>query len=180
VDSYDWITFLPMADGSGAYNRYFGRLNTGKMKIRGVMARKGDTPEYVRKMQQELFEVLSKAKSRKELREVEQEAQEVREKYMLGLDDVDIRDLAIHRRLSRVSYSRRCAEASAVKAYQKRGFQLSPGMEIGYVVKDAAKWDVDTERDASGFNEGYYGKLLQKAWEEVAFVLMKDGRSCCQ
>jgi DNA polymerase I len=27
VDSYDWIAFLPMADGSGAYNRYIGRLN---------------------------------------------------------------------------------------------------------------------------------------------------------
>jgi len=39
-DTYDWITFLPMSDGGGAYNRYFGRLNTGKMKIRGVMARK--------------------------------------------------------------------------------------------------------------------------------------------
>jgi hypothetical protein len=56
VDTYDWITFLPMTDGTGAYNRYFGRLNTGKMKIRGVMARKGDTPEYVNKMQQEVFE----------------------------------------------------------------------------------------------------------------------------
>ena len=174
VDSYDWITFLPMADGSGAYNRYFGRLNTGKMKIRGVMARKGDTPEYVRKMQQELFEVLSKAKSRKELREVEPDAQEVREKYMLGLDDADIRELAIHRRLSRVSYSKRCAEASAVKAYQKRGFTLAPGMEIGYVVTDAAKWEVDTERDASEFDAGYYGKLLDKAWEEVEFVF-KNG-----
>jgi DNA polymerase elongation subunit (family B) len=36
----------------GAYNRYFGRLNTSKMKIRGLMACKGDTPEYVNKMQQ--------------------------------------------------------------------------------------------------------------------------------
>jgi len=36
VDTIDWITFLPMSDGTGAYNRYFGRLNTGKMKIRGV------------------------------------------------------------------------------------------------------------------------------------------------
>jgi DNA polymerase I len=103
VDSYNWIAFLPMADGAGAYNRYFGRLNTGKMKIRGVMARKGDTPEYVRKMQEELFRVLSKAKSRKELREVEPDAQEVREKYMLGLEDADVRELAIHRRLSRVT-----------------------------------------------------------------------------
>jgi len=52
-----------MADGSGAYNRYFGRLNTGKIKIRGVMARKGDTPEYVKKMQQEVFEVLAGARA---------------------------------------------------------------------------------------------------------------------
>ena len=64
VDSYDWITFLPMSDGGGdAYNRYFGRLNTGKMEIRGVMARKGDTPEYVNNMQQEVFQVLAEARA---------------------------------------------------------------------------------------------------------------------
>jgi len=45
------------------YNRYFGRLNTGKMKIRGVMARKGDTPEYVNRMQQEVFQVLAEPRS---------------------------------------------------------------------------------------------------------------------
>jgi DNA polymerase, archaea type len=60
--SYDRITFLPLADGSGAYNRYLVRLDTGKMKIRGVMARKGDTPEYVRRMQQDLFDVLAEAR----------------------------------------------------------------------------------------------------------------------
>lgn len=174
VDSYDWITFLPMADGAGAYNRYFGRINTGKMKIRGVMARKGDTPEYIRRMQLELFDVLSKAKSREELREVEPDAKEVRKKYMRELDCADVRDLAIHRRLSRIHYSRRCAEASAVKAYRNRGFSLAPGMEIGYVVKDASKWDVDIERDANAFDAGYYGKLMQKAWDEVAFTFRRD------
>ena len=71
VDSYDWITFLPMSDGMGAYNRYFGRLNTGKMKIRGVMARKGDTPEYVNRMQQEIFEVLAEARSLTDLQKTE-------------------------------------------------------------------------------------------------------------
>jgi hypothetical protein len=60
--------------------------------------------------------------------------------------------------LSQVSYSRRCAEASAAKAYQKRGLPLATGMEVGYVVTDAAKWELDTERDASEFDAGYYGK----------------------
>jgi hypothetical protein len=47
-------------------------------------------------------------------------------------------------------------------------------MEIGYVVRDAKTWEVDTERDASGFDAGYYGRLLRKAWDEVAFVLQCD------
>jgi len=63
-----------MSDGGGAYNRYFGRLNTGKMKIRGVMARKGDTPEYVNRMQQEVFEVLAEARSLEDLRRIEPKA----------------------------------------------------------------------------------------------------------
>ena len=42
--------------------------------------------------------------------------------------------------VDRMDYSRRCAEASAVQAYQKCGLSLAPGMEIGYVVKDAKKW----------------------------------------
>jgi DNA polymerase I len=136
-----------MADGSRAYNRYFDRPNTGKMKIRGVMARKGDTSEYVRRMQMELFDVLCKATRKKELREVEPLAQEVREKCMQRLDYGDVRDLAVHRWLSRVTYSKRCAEASAVKAYQKRGFSFAPDMEIGYVVRNAAKLEVDRSRE---------------------------------
>ncbi len=49
VDSFDWIAFLPMADGSGSYTRYFGRLDKGRMKVRGVAARRGDTPRYLQR-----------------------------------------------------------------------------------------------------------------------------------
>jgi DNA polymerase I len=170
VDSYDWIAFLPMADGSGAYNRYFGRLDTGKMKIRGVMARKGDTPEYVRRMQEDLFEVLGEARSREELQRIEPKARGVGRRYMEELEEADVRELAIHRRVSRMSYSRRCAEASAVQAHLKQGIPLAPGMEIGYVVKDAKKWEVEPEKTASEFDDDYYRKLLEKAWGEVAYV----------
>jgi len=78
--------------------------------------------------------------------------------------------MAIRRRVSRLNYSRRCAEASAVKAHLKRGIALAPGMEIGYVVQDAGSWEVETEREASGFDAGYYGKLLERAWEEAGYV----------
>jgi DNA polymerase I len=121
-------------------------------------------------MQKELFDIFTKARSLDELRMIRPMAQEVRAKYMDGLKDVDARELAIHRRVSRLNYSRRCAEASAVQAYQKCGLPLAPGMEIGYIVTDAAKWKVDPERDASDFDAGYYGGLLEKAWAEVEFV----------
>ena len=170
VDSYDWIAFLPMADGSGAYNRYFGRLDTGKMKIRGVMARKGDTPEYVLRMQKELFEVLGEARSQEELRRVEPKAQRVYRRYLDELGDVDVKELAIHRRVSRLNYSRRCAEASAVQAYIKEGLPVAPGMEIDYVIRDACRWEVDPERTASEFDAIYYVGLLEKAWAEAASV----------
>jgi hypothetical protein len=36
------------------------------------------------------------------------------------------------------------------------------------------KWDLDAERDASEFYAGYFGRLLEKALEEVTFVLLRD------
>jgi hypothetical protein len=58
----------------------------------------------------------------------------------------------------------------------KQGLPLAPGMEIGYVVKDAKMWDVDPERTASKFDDVYYRGLLEKAWSEVAFVFSWIGQ----
>jgi DNA polymerase elongation subunit (family B) len=127
----------------------------------------------LKKMQEELFEVLGEARSLEELRWIEAKAQGIYRRYREDLQNADVRELAIHRRVSRLSYSRRCAEASAVQAHLKRGISLAPGMEIGYVVKDAKKWDVDPERDAWEFDDAYYMKLLDKAWAEVAFVFRR-------
>ena len=71
---------------------------------------------------------------------------------------------------SRLNYPRRCAKASAVQAHMKQGLPLAPGMQISYVIKDAHKWEVDPERTASEFAATYYRGLLEKAWEEAAFV----------
>jgi len=172
VDSFDWIAFLPMADGSGSYTRYFGRLDKGRMKVRGVAARRGDTPRYVQRMQMNLFELLAGAANREELRLCKPRAEEVRRRYERDLGDasVAVRELAVRRRLSRTNYSRRCAEASAVQALKIAGRHPAPGMEVGYVVADAGRWEVDLEEEASEYDAEYYGKLLEKAWEEVAFV----------
>jgi hypothetical protein len=52
----------------------------------------------------------------------------------------------------------------------KQELPLAPGMEIGYMVKDARKWEVDPERTASKFDASYYRGLLERARAEAAFV----------
>jgi DNA polymerase, archaea type len=117
VDTYDWIAFLPMADGMGAYNRYFGRLNTGKMKIRGVMARKSDTPEYVNRMQNEIFEVLAEARSLEEPQKLQPKAQKIYLKYLEELDGAEIRKLAICRRVSAELFQEMCGSLGCSGSY---------------------------------------------------------------
>ena len=88
-----------------------------------------------------------------------------------------VRELAIHRRVSRLRYFRRCVVASAVQAHLRQGIPLAPGMEMGYVVRDARKWKADPERTATGFLiPGITGSCLGKAWEEAAFVF-REGAS---
>ena len=102
---------------------------------------------------------------------MEPKARAVRDRCLEGLGGATDGELAIHRRVSRLNYSRRCAEASAVRAHVKQGHPLAPGMKIAYVVKDAKRWEVDPARIASEFDAGYYKELLEKAWVEAAFVL---------
>jgi hypothetical protein len=56
-----------------------------------------------------------------------------------------------------------------VQAHMKHGLPLAPGMQIGYVVKDAHKWEVDPERTASEFDGSYYRGLLEKGRGGLCF-----------
>jgi DNA polymerase I len=159
-----------LADGFGAYNRYFGRLSNGKLKVRGVAARKRDTPEYVRRMQMDVFKKMGEARTIEELRRIKTQALEIAKRYNRELPRADPSEMVIHRRISKLNCEKRCVQASAIQAFRRKGVKVSPGMTVGYVVRDASIWDVDTEWDASEFDLDYYGKLIGKAWDEVAFV----------
>ncbi|NLH20791.1 MAG: type B DNA-directed DNA polymerase, partial [Methanothrix sp.] len=169
-EDYHWIVFLPLADGGGAYNRYFGLLTSGRVKVRGVMARRGDTPPYVAGMQKEIFQLLAAAASGEELQKSEPMARQIWERYRKGLPDAQPEEMVIRRRVGRTVYYHRCAEAAAIKAHQQLGLHLEPGMEMGYVVVDAGGWEVAAEETAENFDVRHYSGLLDKAWREVAYV----------
>lgn len=55
-----------------------------------MIARKGDMPEYVRRMQKELFKILSEARCRQELHIIEPRSREVSGTCRDGLSDADV------------------------------------------------------------------------------------------
>lgn len=171
VDAYDWLLFLPMADGTGAYNRYYGRLSSGNMKIRGIAARRGDTPGYIRNVQQEMLNIIREART---LHEIIALRDALKEHYCRAVEELPgtrPADLAICRRISTLRYRHACPEESAVEACREEGIALSPGMEVSYVVTDGRSWAVDLDWNATRFDVGYYMKVLRKAWEEIIFAV---------
>ncbi len=178
VDTYSWIAFLPMADGYfGAYNRYYGRLADGSIRVRGIAARRHDTPEYVRNMQQEMLTAMSRARTAAELRALEGTVMAIYRRSYDGIGSADPGEFAVSRRISRLTYTHRCLEGSAVQAYRDRGLEVAPGMKITYVVRDAKKYLVDPAWEASFIDIPYYHTLLDKAWEEIAFAVRAPGQT---
>ena len=185
LDFYNWIVFLPMADGFGAYNRYYGRLKDGKMKLRGIAARRRDIPSYIRRMQLDVLKILSKAKNREEIAGLRDKIEEIYINYRKNLRHASPEDLVIRKVIGKTNYSRRCAEAFLVNYCRRKGIAIQPGLEVGYIVLDSRKWvvipeweiddadDADTDNvDYTGvFDAKYYEKMLEKAWSEVSYPI---------
>src|SRR4030067_1943898 len=56
---YSWIVFLPsrMHPNVGVLNRYYGVMENGKIKARGLEVRRRDTPQFVNDVQTEMLQV---------------------------------------------------------------------------------------------------------------------------
>ncbi len=100
LESYDWLVFLPMPDGFGAYNRYYGRLNDGSVKIRGIASRRGDTPEYISQAQTRMLDLLGTASSRSGINEISSAVRELYRELRDGLRTANPQEMAIHRQVS--------------------------------------------------------------------------------
>lgn len=171
IESYDWIVFLPMSDGNGAYNRYYGRLSDGSVKTRGIALNRKDAPAYIQEMQRDALELLREAGSVREILRLSERVRGVYSSYRDDLRRADPRKLVMSCRLGSERYDRNCPQGAALNAYRSKGLEISPGMSVRYVVRDARRWIVDTEFDAKEFDAAYYLRLLEKAWKEIEYAL---------
>jgi DNA polymerase I len=174
-EHFDWIVFLPLNDGFGAYNRYYGRLSDGSVKVRGIAARRHDTPGYIRTMQQDMLAIMATACTPAGLERVRDQVYRVYCNALQNLPYAVPPVLAINRRISRTTYAHHCIEGAAVQAYRDAGMAIAPGMKISYVVRDARTYRVDPEWAAEQFDLPYYRGLLDKAWKEISYAFRWDG-----
>ena len=175
VEHFSWIVFLPLNDGLGAYNRYYGRQSDGSVKVRGIAARRHDTPEYIRTMQGDMLAVMGRAATIAELGGLWDEVNAIYRNAVQQLPSAPAQEMTISRRISRLTYAHRCIEGAAVNAYRQCGVPVAPGMKIRYVVRDARTYQVDPAWDADRFDVAYYQKLLERAWAEIAYAFKACG-----
>ncbi len=140
---YRWIVFLPSKTHVGVpvLNRYYGVFENGKVKVRGIEARRRDTPEFIRNAQMGMIKVLSKASNSESFMKRVPEALKVLEGYAKKLveGEVSIKDLLISKQLSKHpnEYVHDILQAIAAWQLIREGVDVSAGQTIRYLIVDA-------------------------------------------
>ncbi len=125
-------TSLPVA------NRYFGAYRSSELKIRGIEARRHDTPLLFTKCQMEILTLLAKANSIEDAKALIPECQMIVGKYVDAIlrHEVSSFDLVVTRNISKLpsEYRSNTLEASAASQLADAGRELHTGESIGYAI----------------------------------------------
>lgn len=177
---YRWVAFLPSRQDAqlSVANRYCGVFEDGEIKMRGIEARRRDTPPFIVAAQMEMLQVLTSAKSREELQTLVPRVIEIACGYADALrsGQVPYQDLVITQRLARnpMTYSKDTLLAIAAKELLGSDVALSPGESIQYIItEEHADAKCDRARPFAHYRGGEpydvtkYTALLLKATETV-------------
>jgi DNA polymerase elongation subunit (family B) len=194
---YQWILFptSKMDEDITTATRYVGAYENGEMKVRGLEVRRHDTCKYVKKMQQEMLDVFSSARSIAEIKFRLPDVIAVVKRYIDQLNEGNVSpfELVIRRRISKdpYEYTNKSINAVVSQTLAEAGVTLAAGESIEYIITDAsgkrdpqkakplALYALDDGYDAKKYSEfifdaaetllqpfGYTRKELQKSWKE--------------
>jgi DNA polymerase I len=140
---YRWIVFLPskILEGVPVLNRYYGVFENGKIKMRGIEARRGDTPHFIAEAQVEMIKKLAKSVDFEDFLVKISTALNVLSEYAVKIisKQVSVQDLLVTKRLSKSpsGYSHNVFQAIAAKQLEKTGFEVSAGQTVQYLIVDS-------------------------------------------
>lgn len=157
---YRWIVFLPSkSDGLGVANRYYGVLD-GEIEMRGIHARRKDTPRFFKKVQRKSLEFLKDANSMIELEERVENVIKILKKDFIRLkkEEVDFKELYFSKTISKKAedYRNLIGTKAALLQYKDDSISVHPGESVRYIVTDQKSKDYRKKVKVEGRNVEHY------------------------
>jgi DNA polymerase-2 len=183
---YDWVAFLPsrVDPRVPVANRYFGVFRDGTLKVRGIEARRGDTPRFVAEVQMAMLELLAQARAAENLEIGLKKALTLLRRKLAELrrGKVPIEALVVSQRLSREldEYRTMSPVARALQQLLPIGKELRPGQRVRFVYTrgkpSVYAWDLPEPPDYRAIDLERYAVLLLRAAHTVLepFGLSKE------
>lgn len=153
---YKWIAFVPSKVTSmlPVLNRYYGAYRNGELKVRGIEARRHDTPLIFSRCQMEILSLLAKADSVEEAREMIPDCVDIFVRYAMAIQnqEVPVEQMVFTRNISKKpdEYTSRTVEAGVAKQLAREGVELHAGEQVRYVITDYCS--TSSERRAMAFD----------------------------
>jgi len=183
---YRWIAFLPSRQNPErpVATRYFGVFVDGKVKVRGLICRRRDTPPFVRRAQEALLTRLATAATPAELAALQPKLLELAEGFRQRLREGGIppQELVITRVLSQPlsDYRVDTPMALAVRQLEQAGIQIRPGEKVRFVHRER-RGPKECRVQAAPFLEGLEGydtetylEILERAVTEVMAGVFRE------
>jgi DNA polymerase-2 len=170
---YKWIAFLPskLDNRIPVPNRYFGAFQDGSLKLRGVEARRRDTPLYIMQTQKYILQRLVRIPDGQPLAICVPEIILMLQQCLAALRSghIPLEQLLVAQTVSRNldEYHTPSPAAKAARQLVKAGKQVKLGQSIRFLYTQGTHgvhaWDLPTAVNASSIDVAYYSELLLRA-----------------
>ena len=176
---YKWVAFLPskVEPNIPVLNRYFGVYDTGELKVRGIEARRHDTPLAFAKCQMEILRVLAKGDTVAEAKAKIPECVDIflGHAEALARHEVLSSELAFTTNLSKApeEYTTMTVQHAALNQLTGEGASLHAGEGVRYIIADykgkgsKRATPLDLVKDETKYDAGRYIRLLAETCASV-------------
>ncbi len=181
---YRWVVFLPSRQDERVpvANRYFGVFQDGSLKIRGIEARREDTPPFIAQIQLEMLERLAKAPDASRLGEYLPGIFGLLRRRLAELrrGQVPLEKLLVSQKLSRTldEYRSPSPAARAVAQLQAAGKSIRPGQRVRFLYTlgepGVHAWDAPEPPKPASLDLARYRDLLLRAANTVLEPFRQD------
>lgn len=170
---YRWVAFLPSRQDQRVpvANRYFGAFQDGSLKIRGIEARRRDTPPFIAKTQLQMLQMLARAGSPDpaDIPLFQVLALLRRQLATLRAGRVPLKDLLVSQKLSRTldEYRTPSPVARAVAQLVAVGKPASPGQRVRFLYTRGEPgvyaWNLPQPPNPASVDVNRYSELFLRA-----------------